>query len=143
VARFVDAVDRALAPRGFHVDRQRVILSGHSGAGCMPGNGILAGVGSPSVQTVLDIDCCMNERIAQILATAPTDQRVIVGYQTHMWSRARHFDSFLETFRRLSHGIDPAQRVVHHYRVHGRDAHNEMVSIVLLDWLPRLVPPMP
>ncbi|MEI8255905.1 MAG: hypothetical protein WCJ30_09545 [Deltaproteobacteria bacterium] len=142
VSAFIDAVDRALAPQGFRVDRQRVILSGHSAAGCVRHNGFLNAVGSPAVRVLLDIDCCMNEHFAQILASAPPAQRVIVAYQDHMWNADRDYSSFAWNFRRLSAGVDPAQRVLQYYRASGPDAHNDMVQIVLRDWLPRLVPPV-
>lgn len=140
VAAFVEAADQALAPQGFHIDRGRVIFSAHSASGCAPGNGLFAAVGSPAVQTVLDIDCCMDGRFARTLATAPPSQRVIVVYQDWMWRR--RYNEFVDVFLRFSaRSPNPDGRVLEYWRMQGIDAHNDIVPIALRRWLPELVPP--
>lgn len=140
VAAFVEAADRALAPQGFHVDRGRVIFSAHSASGCALRNGLFAAVGSPAVQTVLDIDCCMDGAFARVLATAPPSQRVIVVYQDWMWRRRYH--DFADVFLRFSaRSPNPDGRVLEYWRMRGIDAHNDIVPIALRRWLPELVPP--
>lgn len=142
-AAFVEAADRALAPRGFRVDRARVILSAHSASGCSPRNGLLRGVGSAAVQTILDIDCCMDASSARLLGGGPADQRIIVAYQDWMWNEGRRFADFGRVFRRLAAALpDPSSRVLERYDVRGIDAHNDIVPIVLRRWLPELVPPV-
>jgi hypothetical protein len=139
---FVEAADAALAARGFRVDRSRVILSAHSASGCVRGNGLFQGVGDAAVQTLLDIDCCMDESSARALGAAPPGQRVIVAYQDAMWNDGRHYDSFRRVFRRFAAAVsEPSQRVIERYVMRGVDAHNDMVPVVLRRWLPRLVPP--
>lgn len=143
VAAFVEAADRALAPHGFHIDRERVIFSSHSASGCALHNGLFAAVGSPAVQTVLDIDCCMNASFARVLALAPPHQRVIVAYQSFMWNNGRSYGSFAQTFLRLSQESgDPMNRALEHYEMAGVDVHNDIVPLVLRRWLPELVPPV-
>lgn len=139
---FVEAADQALGSRGFHIDRTRVILSAHSASGCVPGNGLFQGVGDPAVQTILDIDCCMDASSARLLGSAPPGQRVIVVYQDWMWNDGRHYSSFRRVFERLAaRQGDPSRRVLERYDVRGVDAHNDIVPIALRRWLPELVPP--
>ncbi len=140
VAGFVDAIDRAVRARGVRVDRSRVIYSAHSASGCALGNGLFSGIGSSAVQTVLDIDCCMNADFGRVLASAPANQRVIVVYQDAMWER--DYAEFTESFRRSSAAsTDPSMRVLERIEAHGADAHNDMVALTLRRWLPMLVPP--
>lgn len=139
VAAFVAAADQALAPQGFHIDRSRVIFSSHSASGCAMNNGLFAGVGSPAVQTVLDIDCCMSAPFARVLANAPPWQRVIVVYQDWMWPRG--YGEFQRTFLTLSaRSANPDYRVLEHWQMRGIDVHNDIVPIALRRWLPELVP---
>ena len=140
VAAFVDATDQALAAQGFRVDRRRVIFSAHSASGCALRNGLFAAVGSPAVQTILDIDCCMDGLFARALAAAPPSQRVVVVYQDWMWPR--RYREFENAFLRLSaRAPHPDGRVLEHWRMQGIDAHNDIVPIALRRWLPELVPP--
>jgi hypothetical protein len=139
---FVEAADRALAPRGFQIDRARVILSAHSASGCSMRNGLFRGVGNTAVQTILDIDCCMDASSGRLLGGAPPDQRVIVAYQDWMWNDGRRYADFRRMFQRLAARLpDPSNRVLERYDVRGIDAHNDIVPIVLQRWLPELVPP--
>ncbi len=141
-AAFVEATAGALAAHGYRLDRDRVIFSAHSASGCAPGNGLYAAVGSPAVQTVLDIDCCMDPRFARTLATAPGSQRVIVVYQDFMWNIGRNYPGFTDTFLRLSAlSPTPMHRVLERYRMQGIDVHNDIVPLALRRWLPELVPP--
>ena len=143
VAAFVDAADRALGPQGFRIDRARVIFSAHSASGCAFRNGLFAAVGSPAVQTILDLDCCMAAPFAQALSAAPPSQRVVAVYQDHMWN-ARDYRGFNSTFLRLAaRSVDPSQRVLEHYRMEGIDVHNDIVPVALRRWLPTLVPLAP
>lgn len=144
VPALVDSADRALGPSGFHIDRSRVTFSSHSASGCEMGNGLYAAVGSPAVQTVFDIDCCMDARFGRALATAPPWQRVIAVYQDYMWRNGRSFESFTSTFTRLSSlSANPMNRVLEHYTMAGIDVHNDIVPVTLRRWLPALVPPVP
>ncbi len=141
-AAFVEAADQALSSRGFRIDRGRVILSAHSASGCVRGNGLFGGVGDPAVQTILDIDCCMDESSARLLGSAPPHQRIIVVYQDWMWNDGRHYSSFRRVFERLAaRAGDRSSRVLERLDVRGVDAHNDIVPIALRRWLPELVPP--
>lgn len=141
VAAFVDATDRALSTQGYHVDRAHVIFIAHSASGCAMRNGLFAGVGSPAVETIFDLDCCMTANFASVLANAPANQRVIMAYQDYMW--ARDYNGFLHTFRRITaqRGLPADMRVIDYYDLKGEDVHNGIVPIALRKWMPILVPP--
>ncbi len=63
LADFLDATDAALAGSA-HVDRSRVIVVGHSGAGCNPAGGLLGdGVLRAKPFAVVAIDSCVDERV--------------------------------------------------------------------------------
>jgi hypothetical protein len=139
VEAFVEATARALSAQGFVVDRERVILTAHSASSCAEHNGFFAAVGSRAAPILLDIDGCMSQRFARVLATAPDWQRVIVLYQNWMWDR--DYEGFLRVWERLTAGTPSGQRMIQRYALRGRDVHNDIVPISLRQWLPRLVPP--
>lgn len=106
---FVAAVEKALGPGV--VDRKRVILLGHSGAGCNRQGGMMGAVSrivrrpaggeaSPSAPVVplafVAVDTCMDVDVAQSLARALTlpapAPAVRVYFQRVMWPRT--FDAF-------------------------------------------------
>jgi len=65
---FLEATDAALAGTA-HVDRSRVVVVGHSGAGCNAAGGFLGeGVLRARPLAVVAIDTCVNERVAPRLA---------------------------------------------------------------------------
>ncbi len=144
VAAFVDAVDRVVAARGVRVDRARVTLSAHSASSCAERNGFFAGLASPAVHTLFDIDGCMTRRFGGMLGGAPARQRVVVVYQTHMWPRDYH--GFVREFRERAAAVtpppdEPHHRVLERVEITGIDAHNQLVEGTLRRWLPRLIPP--
>ncbi len=140
VAAFVDATAAALAEQGFVIDRARVILTAHSASSCAERNGFFAGVGARAAPVLLDIDGCMSQRFARLLATAPPWQQVIVLYQDWMWRR--DYSGFLRVWERFTQGAPAGQRSVQYYRMRGIDVHNQIVPVALREWLPRLVPPI-
>jgi hypothetical protein len=142
VGAFIEATDQALRARGYLLDRGRVVFSAHSASGCARGNGLLAAVGSPAVQTILDLDCCMDGTVARWLSDAPPSQRVIVVYQDYMWRNNRSFRGFRGVFLgNAALSLRPMNRVLEHYRMAGIDVHNDIVPVALWRWLPELVPP--
>lgn len=123
------------------VDRRRVILVGHSGAGCNTAGGMVAALRSTvPLRAVLVIDTCMDVAAAPLLALAPPSTDIVVAWQPLGWKRpVEEFEHvFLETSAsRFSKGIRKVQRidlnVVH--------AHNLIVSVALGRWLPVWLPP--
>lgn len=66
---FLDATDAALAGSA-RIDRSRVIVVGHSGAGCNPSGGLLGeGVLRARPFAVVAIDTCVEERVTPRLAS--------------------------------------------------------------------------
>ena len=69
LADFLDATDAALAGSA-RVDRSRVVVVGHSGAGCNPSGGLLGeGVLRARPVAVVAIDTCVDERVTPRLAS--------------------------------------------------------------------------
>lgn len=91
---FVQAVEKAT---GCEVDRSRVILAGHSGAGCSPPNGLLSSYGSVRPSMLISIDTCLGSTYGPLyrtIADGGTDVRVY--YQPFTWKR--DFQGFANTF---------------------------------------------
>jgi hypothetical protein len=96
---FVAAVDAALGPRA-EVDRDAVIVLGHSGAGCNPNGGLqrVARAASNVVpRALLAIDTCMDEESGAALGSAPSSARVLVRWQSEIWPRP--LDRFRAAFK--------------------------------------------
>lgn len=81
---FVEAVEKAT---GRHIDRSRVVLAGHSGAGCSQAGGLLSPLGAVEPRKVLNIDGCLNERYGQLFGELGARVPVEVYYQTKSWTR--------------------------------------------------------
>jgi hypothetical protein len=86
---FLHATQTAL-PEGVEIDRDAVILVGHSGAGCNPKGGLL-GTWSPFVATkpagLVAVDTCFDASVGTVLANAPVGSSVWVYYQPFTWGR--------------------------------------------------------
>ena len=124
------------------LDLSRVIVVGHSGAGCNRVGGIITALQSAvPVQAGLVIDVCMDEMDAPFLARARPEADVVVTYQ-HTWRRS------FETFSRLFLEDSAARRSLGLRRVEelpvvDRQPHATIVKQSLSRWLPRWLPPKP
>lgn len=141
LGRFVTLLEAQL--RGVAtVDRGRIIVVGHSGAGCNPKGGLAtAARGSLVPLAALSIDTCMDPEVGLALVRAPTETRVIVTWQTQGWL-TRPIAQFTRSFRREAAlaGLDPSrQRVLDHLSVKEPMPHDAMVPLTLRKWLPLLL----
>ncbi len=79
---FVDATELAI---GQPVDRSRIVLAGHSGAGCNPAGGLLAKLKYTYPTRILAIDTCLNAAYGARFAALGVP--VSAYYQTNQWVR--------------------------------------------------------
>jgi hypothetical protein len=87
-APFVGAAASALGSHA-SVDRSRVIVVGHSGAGCNPHGGLLgmAAGGQRLPQAILAIDTCLDGDVGRGLRRGLPDTRIGIFYQAQVWPR--------------------------------------------------------
>lgn len=143
---FVDRVDRELSPYQ-RVDRQRIVVVGHSGSACNPDAAAYASLSARTftVRALFSIDGCMSNESAQLLATTTHARDVVVAYQDMVWERP--FGDFLATYRlSLARTHAPGIRAID--RFDGRsdglaaeNAHLEVVERTMERWLPMILPP--
>lgn len=132
----LDAAETAL---GKHVvlDRHRVILVGHSGAGCNLGGGV---VGVPparktTLQAIVMVDGCLDadiaERYGELAGRAP-----IFFFHQPAWSRPIDLLERSCEARGVPCSIEKVEGL-------GGSAHNAILPFALARVLPRLLPPRP
>ena len=81
------------------VDRARVVVTGHSGAGCSEKGGIAAALSAKlRPRAVISIDTCMPGTLAESMGRAHPDTDIIVTWQTATWDR--NFAHFKTTFEK-------------------------------------------
>lgn len=141
--RFVELTRDALNGTAT-IDERRIVVAGHSGAGCSAKGG-LASV--PHVHrtplAVLAIDTCMPGALAEALGRAPPRTHVVVTWQTASW--AREFEHFRRVFGASTKEHPPAEgtlRELDHLPARPR-AHDATVAQTFDKWLPRILPPPP
>ena len=127
------------------LDRSRVILVGHSGAGCNLRGGLATALRAKTVPLAdLVIDTCMATDFAKDLAHAPPATNVIVSWQSISWTD-RFFDDFRAVFKRELKKAKPPRegvlRELDYQQPTQGSAHDAMVALTLKRWLPRLAPP--
>lgn len=86
---FVEDVVRATEGKA-RIDRKRVVLAGHSGAGCNPKGG-LAGdfwsAGVPLPLALVSIDPCLDRKMGAAFARRPTEVPLLLWWQPAIWVR--------------------------------------------------------
>ena len=127
------------------IDRSRVIVVGHSGAGCNIRGGLATALHAKTAPFAdLAIDTCMATDFAKDLAHAPVATNVIVSWQSISWED-RLFDDFRHMFKReLKKAAPPLEGVLReldYEQPTQAGPHDAMVGLTLRRWLPRLVPP--
>jgi hypothetical protein len=152
---FVDEVDRQLAPLQ-RVDRERIVVIGHSGAACGLRSGAFAALTAATFRPrlLLAIDGCLSAESAELLGGTSGAADVVVAYQDSIWER--DFADFSVRFaRRLGGECGAAAsgpswscegstgiRVFERYgEIHGPQAHLQLVQAAMTRWLPRALPP--
>lgn len=139
--RFVELTEAALEGVA-RVDRARIVVLGHSGAGCSDKGGIVAAVrGKTRPLAVMSIDTCMTGALARALAAAAPATHVVVTWQTASW--ARDFDHFRSVFKKGLGGKPPNPGVLRELDPLPAlpRAHDATVGQTLEKWLPRVLPP--
>ena len=127
------------------IDRSRVVVVGHSGAGCNIRGGLATALRAKTVPFAdLVVDTCMATDFAKDLAHAPPATNVVVSWQSMSWED-RFFDDFRSVFKRELKKAEPplegVLRELDYQQPTQGSAHDAMVGLTLKRWLPRLVPP--
>jgi hypothetical protein len=86
---FVDDVVRATEGR-VKIDRTRIVLAGHSGAGCNPSGGLATdfwSAGVPLPLALVSIDPCLDRKMGGAFARRPTEVPLLLWWQPAIWVR--------------------------------------------------------
>jgi len=86
---FVDDVVRATDGVA-NIDRSRIVLAGHSGAGCNPSGGLAADFWSAGVAlplALVSIDPCLDRKMGGAFARRPTEVPLLLWWQPAIWLR--------------------------------------------------------
>lgn len=86
---FVDDVVKA-TDGSVTIDRTRVVLAGHSGAGCNPSGGLAAdfwSAGVPLPLALVSIDPCLDRKMGASFARRPTEVPLLLWWQPAIWIR--------------------------------------------------------
>jgi hypothetical protein len=123
------------------VDPQRIIVAGHSGAGCSSAGGLATlGKSKRKLLGIMSIDTCMGGDLAKRLARSDPNTHVVVSYQSVSWSK-RPFKLFRRIFERQS-AEHPANsgvlRELDHQRPK-RAPHDATVKLSFEGWLPKIL----
>jgi hypothetical protein len=126
------------------IDRARIIVAGHSGAGCNVKGGIATALKAKvEVLAGLVIDTCMGTDLARDLARLRPALNVVVAWQTQSW-QARPLDDFRAVFLREVQKAKPSAGVLRELLPERPTApmpHDAMVELTLKKWLPKLLSP--
>jgi predicted Zn-dependent peptidase len=143
--RFLDLTAERLAGVAT-IDRSRVIVAGHSGAGCNPKGGLPAAIhGKTRPLAALSIDTCMLPSVAVELARAHPSTHIVVSWQTQTWAK-RPIAGFKSAFLKEITITPPnpgVLRELEHVTPTEPMPHDAMVPLTLKTWLPRLLAPSP
>jgi hypothetical protein len=142
LGHFLSLTAAALGPQ-VELDMNRVVLLGHSGAGCNRRGGLVSAMRSfPAAQAILAIDTCMALEDVPFFARAPSDADLVISWQPRGWTR--QFEMFEELFMRHA-DVQYARGL---RKVEGMDIseprpHTAIVSAAMRKWLPNWLPPHP
>lgn len=136
-------VERAIVGLRGHasVDLSRVVVVGHSGAGCNPHGGLASAMATTTldVRAFLSVDTCMTEDDARAFEAAPAGAALFVSYQTHTWDRP--FARFSEVFDEVTRGRGGARAVDDLTPKEVAGAHAALVALSLERWVPGALAP--
>lgn len=141
--RFVELVIENLDP-GLPIDLEKIIVLGHSGAGCSEKGGIVTALRSKHpIHAVVSIDTCMPGSLASALSAAPPKTNVIVTWQTATWDR--EFPHFRKVFEKgvAKAPADPGVLRELDQLPNLPRSHDATVKQTFDKWLPRLLPGRP
>ncbi|MBW2526345.1 MAG: hypothetical protein JRI23_19350 [Deltaproteobacteria bacterium] len=136
-------IDRTIAalPAEVRLDEARIVVAGHSGAGCSSAGGLAtAGQSRRRLLALMSIDTCMGGWLAERLAQVDPGTHVVVSYQSRTW-RSRGFRVFEKLFDRGKQrhpAADGVLRVVDHQEPSGA-YHDATVALTFQRWLPKVL----
>lgn len=139
--RFLELTEAALAGVA-GIDRSRIVVTGHSGAGCSATGGLVAAARARTRPlAVVSIDTCMPVPLAEALAGGPAEMHAVVTWQTASWKR--DFASFQRAFARAKEKQPAGPGVLRELDALPAlpRAHDATVAQTFEKWLPRLLPP--
>lgn len=122
------------------IDRTKIIVTGHSGAGCSDKGGIVPAVTAKTPPlAVISIDTCMPGSLALALGRAPPNVNIIVTWQSVSWDR--DFKLFRAGFEREVKANPPAEGILRELdNLPGLPkAHDATVKQTYDKWLPVLL----
>jgi hypothetical protein len=141
---FIDKTEERLGQAAV-IDRGRVIVAAHSGAGCNIRGGLNAALHAKSTPVLagFSIDTCMLLDLAKDLAHLRPTTHVVVSWQSVSWPE-REFGGFKAVFLREVMKDPPPPGVLRELDYEQptvAQPHDAMVGITLKKYLPRLLGP--
>ncbi len=139
--RFLDRTLRATRGKAT-IDLSRVILVGHSGAGCNRNGGLMSALrGSVAPRAALVIDVCMDPYDAPGFALGRPGMDLVVTWQSSWDRNVKDFEARLleESAARGAVGM----RLVQEMEAEQPNAHERIVERSLQRWLPVWIPSHP
>jgi hypothetical protein len=138
---FVDDVVAATRD-ALQIDRSKVVVAGHSGAGCNPTGGLARQFWATATVTPLalaSIDPCLDGEMGGAFAKRPADVPLLVWWQSAIWVREP------EAFWGALVAGKPVERVDRMTRVvaHGPNPHDAIVPVAFEALLRDLLPNEP
>lgn len=124
------------------VDERRIVVAGHSGAGCSTAGGLATvGASRRRLLAILSIDTCMAPAIASTLAKSHPRTHVVVTYQRLGWTK-RPFASFERAFERGVKEHPAGDGVLRELDelAPKTSPHDRCVPMTLERYLPKLLP---
>jgi hypothetical protein len=120
------------------IDPRRIVVTGHSGAGCSEVGGIVSSLHSAFTPlSIISIDTCMGSKLALSLSAAPPDTNVVVTWQTGSWDR--DFDSFQIAFKKSLSSHPAAPGVLRTLDELPTKSHDATVAMTLKKYLPEVL----
>ncbi len=135
---FVNAVDAAIGPRA-EVDRDRIVLLGHSGGACNVDGGLFRAARASRIaaRAILAVDTCMDEEDGVAYADVPESTQIIVRWQPDIWPRP--VEKFRAAFRSAAEQSGHADMVMQLVANLGPVAHEAILLDTFMTVLPRLL----
>lgn len=122
------------------IDRQNVILVGHSAAGCNPSGGLAADLAAsvPALfVTLVSIDPCLDRELGEAFGRRPATIPLLLYYQTAVWTRSP--EQFVAGLAQEKPN-EREDRLVE-LRATGPNPHDAIVPVALQRALRELLPP--
>ena len=139
---FLDRTEERLGGAA-SIDRGRVVVTGHSGAGCNIRGGLNTALHAQQTPVLAGfvIDTCMMLDLAKDLAHVRPTTHLVVSWQSISWPE-REFGAFKTMFNREVKKTTPAAGVLReldYEQPNVPGVHDAMVGITLRKWLPRVL----